>query len=103
METLRVRKGFHLAEAAARSECSMDLLRLLENDDAVTLPSLALQIAAVYGMTRGQCAGIGKALPTLIHGCGNEEPLPVPPIEADKLFYMRLPLFKAGKGFTRVE
>jgi len=98
MEALRARKGLCLGDAAVLSECSMDLLRLLENEDAVTLPSLALQIAAAYKMTRAQCAIIGRAIPAWITGCGNEEPLPVPLIETDPFFYMRLPVLKEGNS-----
>lgn len=92
MEAMRRQKGLKLSRAAQMAGCSMELLKLLEDTDTQTLPSLALQIARVYGMSQAQCRDIGKAIAPLIPHRNPllGSPIEVPDIEADWLFYTRL-------------
>ena len=90
MSQLRAKKKLSISSAARKAGCTRGLLRLLEEEDAVTLPSLALSVASVYGMNQTQCADIGRALRNVLIECDIwAEPLDIPPEETDIRFFDR--------------
>ena len=88
MVDLREARGLTLNDAAKSAGCSLGLLSIVERG-WTTLPSIALDIARVYGMSRGQCEEIGQPLKgsTSMYGLSIKE---IPRIERDRDFADRL-------------